>query len=367
MTHILVPYVDLCLQNLSLRSALHKDLDDLLDSGQFILGGKVLEFESDLINYTGSQFCTSVSNGTSALFLALKGLGIGAGDEVITPPNSYLASTSSIVLSGAKPKFCDINTDLNISLKSIEKNIGPNTKAVLAVHLTGKPCEIDKLVKLCERYNLKLIEDCAQAIGATYFGKHVGTFGDAGCFSTHPLKNLSALGDGGFVLTNNERLDKWLKLARNHGHSSRDECEFWSHNMRLDALQASFLSTKLRTIENVVDIRRSHAEIYFENISDVVNVPTEGPNMRSVYHTFVIQTPNRDALGKFLLKNGIETKIHYPKQIVELAAATDLAPDPEDIPNSMRLNRTVLSLPIAEYLSTEQILYVAQKIREFFK
>ena len=300
----IVPYIDLVKQNEPFKNSFKVALEKLLDEGHFILGERVNSLEGILAKITGSKYCILTNNGTSSLYLGLRGLGVGIGDEVITPPNSYLASTSSIVLTGATPIFCDIDDDLNLNPESVESLINSKTKAVMVVHLTGKPAKILEIRNICKRHGLLLIEDCAQAIGAKVGEKHVGLFGDIGCFSAHPLKNLGALGDGGFIITNDKSLNEYLKLARNHGHTSRDECAFWSHNMRLDPLQAAFLEIKLSGLANLLKKRRKNADTYRKNLSNLISIPQENKDSYSTYHTFVVRGNHRDQLADYLLKNG---------------------------------------------------------------
>lgn len=363
---ITVPYVDLAKQNSKYKKELINSFNEMLKSGDFILGKKVKEFESKFSKYIGCNYSVGVGNGTDALFLSLKYHGIKNGDEVITTPNSYLASTSSIILSGAKPVFVDIGNDLNIDTSKIEKKINKKTKAILPVHLTGSPSNIETISYICKKYNLKLIEDCAQSVGAEFKNKKVGSFGSSGCFSLHPLKNLNALGDAGIITTNSKRMYNWLLQARNHGHLGRDECSFWSHNMRLDTIQASFLLLKLKDLNNIIKKRRKIANIYINELKNIIETPTENINSKSVYHTFICKTEYRDELMKFLLKKNIETKIHYPTPI-HLLKSFNKKFKKNSFPISEKLAKKIISLPIGEYLSDSQINYTINNIKKFFK
>lgn len=367
MRKLTVPYVDLRMQNKPYGPALHDALDKILLSGNFILGDAVESFEQEVCNQLGCADCIGVGSGTDALFLALKALGIGDGDEVITVSNSYLASVSSIALTGATPVLADVNDDLNIDCSGVETLITERTRALICVHLTGSPANLDALSRICSIHSIHLIEDCAQAIGASYRGQSVGNFGVMGCFSMHPLKNLGVLGDGGFITTNEPRLTEALRLARNHGHSSRDDCKFWSHNMRLDALQASFASVKLAGLTKVIEARQRLASIYLRNLSDVnqIILPTHLKESMPAYHTFVIRCEARDELSQFLLDNGVETKIHYPYPVHKMAVGRKYFGSIY-LPKTEVYATQILSLPVGEYLEETQIHYVCRLIKDFY-
>jgi len=361
-----IPYVDFVRQHEFIRKDLHKALDRILDTGQFILGDEVENFENEFASYIGTKYAIGVGSGTDALYLSMKALGIGEGDEVITAPNSYLASASSIALLGAKPVFIDIDTSMNIDPELIENAISDKTRAIMPVHLTGRPANISRLQEVASHFKLPIIEDAAQAAGAEYNGQKVGSFGLFGCFSLHPLKNLSALGDGGIITTNNSSYADWLRRARNHGHPSRDKCDFWSHNMRLDSLQAAFLREKLKFLDKVIEKRNEYANLYHEYLKDLVVIPKSEKSKKNAYHTYIIQTDKRDSLKQFLENSGIDTKIHYPTPIPYLEAAKYLNIKYGSFPNAENQANSILSLPIAEYLSTRDIQMVIQKIKDFF-
>ena len=360
-----VPYVDFVLQHKSMRNDLHACLERLLESGQFILGPEVESFEKVFADYIGVKHAIGVGNGTDALFLSLKALGIGKGDEVITVPNSYLASASSIALTGATPVFVDVADDFNIDPNLIERSITKKTCAIVPVHLTGYPARMERINEIATSHNLPVIEDAAQAVGAKYNDQKVGSIGLLGCFSMHPLKNLNALGDAGVITTNDDGLANWLRKARSHGQAGRDSCDFWSHNMRIDALQAAFLKLKLKGIDAVAMKRRVLASKYFERLSDLVNTPKETKESYSVYHTYIIQCEQRDGLKDYLADNGIDSKVHYPTPIHLLKSAGYLNSKNKGFANTELQSRRILSLPIAEYLSSEQIDFVIEKVREF--
>lgn len=363
----IVPYVDLVRQYAPMKETMHGALEKILSSGQYILGNEVTIFEELFANYIGVKHAIAVGSGTSALYLALKALNIGTGDEVITAPNSYLASASSIALTGAKPVFVDVANDYNINPDLIESAISGKTKAILPVHLTGRPASMGKILEISRKYNLPIIEDAAQSVGASYNGKMVGSFGEFGCFSLHPLKNLSALGDGGIITTNNPQMADWLYKARNHGHPDRNNCDFWSHNMRLDSLQAAFLNIKINYIDQVNQKRRNHAQKYHKSLRNLVRIPPEKSYERNVYHTFIIETGKRDELKQYLNNEGIDTKIHYPTPIPFLKASAYLGYKEGSFPVAEKQSTRILSLPIAEYLSLSEIDIVIEKIVRFFR
>ncbi|RQV94885.1 DegT/DnrJ/EryC1/StrS family aminotransferase, partial [bacterium] len=217
------------MQHQPIKAELLKAVEKVLEHGKFILGAEVIELENKFAEYCGARYAIGVDNGTSALCLAMQALGIGIDDEVITVPNPFLASASSIALVGAKPVFVDVGEDLNMDAAKLESAITPQTKAILPVHLTGRPANMAPIQEIAQRHGIDIIEDCAQAVGARYHDKHVGTFGIIGCFSLHPMKTLNAIGDGGMIITNDEAVARFLRKARNHGFADRDHCEFWSH------------------------------------------------------------------------------------------------------------------------------------------
>ena len=361
-----IQYVNISNQNRALKSKLLAAASKVIDHGQFINGPEVSNLEEKLANYIGVKNIIGVSNGTAALYLSLKGLGIGAGDEVITVGNSYLATVSSIALTGAKPILVDVDKSMNMDPNLLEAAITADTKAILPVHLTGKPAKIMEICEISKKYNIPVIEDAAQAIGSEYKDRKIGSYGKTACFSLHPLKNLSALGDGGFIATNNDSLANWLKRARNHGHPNRDECDFWSFNMRLDTIQAAFILEKLPYLEDQINLRRSNAKFYRENLSESNNIlPFEEEYERSVNHLFIIRTKNRDDLKNYLKTKGIETKIHYPKPIHKLNSASGLRKF--YLPNTEKFSKEILSLPIYPELTIKDLKTITNTINEFQK
>lgn len=362
-----VPYINLGLQHQKDKQTILNKVSELLDSGMFILGDEVKQFEDRFATLCGTKYAVGVANGTDALVLALQALGIGKGDEVITAPNSYLASGSSIALCGATPVFADVRNDYNIDPEKVIEKITERTKAIIPVHLTGRPAAMDEINEIAQEHNLFVVEDAAQAVGASYKGQSVGGLSDIACFSLHPLKNLSAIGDAGIMTTNDKEIYEWLLKARSHGMKSRDECEFWSMNSRLDAVQAAILNVKINNLEGWTNRRRSIAAKYIQELGDIVHVPQEKEYEKSVYHTFIIMTDQRDELQSFLKEHGVDSKIHYPIAIHQQDAALELNSAQEKYPETERQVAQILSLPVYPELTDDQVDYVCKQVQAFFK
>ncbi len=361
-----VPYVDLVRQHAPLKKDILAAVEHVLDRGDFILGEDVEKFETRLADYCGTKYAVGLNSGTDALFLVMKVYGIGEGDEVITAPNSFLASASTIVAVGATPVFADVRDDLNIDPDEIKKKITSKTKAIMPVHLAGRPADMEPICELAKAHNLKIIEDAAQAIGAEYHGVKTGALGDAGCFSLHPLKTLNGCGDGGAVTTNDEALRDTLLQYRNIGLKSRNESELWGFNSRLDSIQAAILNVKFDQLEKWTERRIANAARYRERLGSTVRCPETANGTRSVYHTFVILTERRDALKIFLEKNGVGSSIHYPIPIHLQKAAKRFGGKAGDFPVTETNAGQMLSLPVHQDLNDEDIDYVADKVKEFF-
>ncbi|PIZ04873.1 MAG: DegT/DnrJ/EryC1/StrS family aminotransferase [Gammaproteobacteria bacterium CG_4_10_14_0_8_um_filter_38_16] len=363
---LMVPFVNFQKRYLLQRDEILSAVDNVLASGVYILGEWVIELEKKLAAYLNCPYVLTLANGTDAIILALKILDIGPGDEVIVPVNSFIASAGAVIAVGAKPVFCDVSQDLNIDVTKIEKCITKRTKALMPVHLTGRPADMDVIMKIAKKNNLFVIEDAAQSIGAMIDGEKTGTIGDFGCFSLHPLKNLHAYGDGGIIATKNEAHYEKIKLLRNHGLKNRDTCEIWGLNSRLDSIQAKMVLLGLNHIDEWNARRRSNAMRYQAALKNIVAVPIDSSKLFSVYHNFVILTDKRDALAFFLKENGIDTRIHYPIPLHRQPAAKNLNYKAGDFPVAEQLAKQMLSLPIYPELSDEQIDYVISKIKEFF-
>jgi dTDP-4-amino-4,6-dideoxygalactose transaminase len=363
-----VQYIHLGKQHKEIKQEILDSVGKLLDNGQFILGEETQKFEKRFADLCQTKYAIGVGNGTDTMILSMRALGIGAGDEVITAPNSYLASASSIALAGATPVFADVKEDYNIDPVQIENAITKKTKAIIPVHLTGRPADMKAIMEIASRYNLHVIEDCAQAVGAKYKNQSVGSFGITGSFSLHPLKNLGACGDGGVITTNSDSLYSYLTKARTHGHSSRDEVDFWSFNTRIDNLQSAILNVKFNELEKWNNRRRTIASLYREGLKNLpLYLPTDTVDEYAVYHTFIIQSDRRDDLMKFLLSEGVDTKIHYPVPIHLQKAAAYLGYKKGDFPVTEKQCETILSLPVFPQLTDEEVNYVIEKINLFYK
>ena len=365
---MVVPYVNLALQHQPIKAELLEAIGDVIDSGKFILGDAVDRFERRFAVLIGVRFAVAVNSGTDALILALRVLGVGEGDEVITVPNSFVASTGSIVMTGAKPVFVDVGSDYNIDCSRIEGAITRKTKAILPVHLTGRPANMVEIMKLAKQYGLYVIEDCAQAVLAEYDGGPVGSFGTVNCFSLHPLKTLNAIGDGGVLTTNDEAVHRQLKILRNLGLMDRDRCVQWSGNSRLDTIQAAVLLVKLKYLESWTQKRRANATYYQTHLADIpqIECPKDGEDEKSVYHTFVIQANDRDALKAHLAEKGVGIAIHYPVPIHLHPAASKLGYHEGDFPNAEKQSKRCLSLPIHHDLQDTDLRYVVDTIAAFY-
>ena len=361
-----VPYLFLQQQNKELKDKILKKLSKDLDRSYFILGPEVKKFEKRFAELIGTKYAVGLNSGTDALFLALKSLDIGKGDEVITVANSFIATANVIKLAGAKPIFVDIKDNGLIDENKIEEKITKKTKAIMPVHLTGKPCNMTKIMKIARKYNLRVIEDSAQAIQAKWKNKNVGSF-DIGAFSLHPLKNLSACGDAGVLTTNDKNVYEKIKLLINHGLKGRDIQEIIGYNSRIDELQASILNIKINYLNGITSKRRKNASLYsklLKNIKGILYTPYDSKDEFSVYHTFVIRVKNRDKLKTYLEKNDIEAKIHYP---IPINKQKTYKKERISLNNTNKFSKEILSLPIHQYLTLKQLKFVVKKIKEFYK
>jgi dTDP-4-amino-4,6-dideoxygalactose transaminase len=364
---VAVPFVALDLRRQpALKQELLAAVAAVLDHGQYVFGPEHAEFEARFAALCGTRFAAGVSNGTSGLILALRALGVGPGDEVITAPNSFLASAAAIALVGARPVFVDVRDDLNIDPSLVEAAITRRTRAIMPVHLTGRPAAMDVIGPLAARRGLAVVEDAAQAVGASLHGRPAGSLGTVGVFSLHPLKNLAAAGDAGVVTTDDEALHGLLTRLRNHGLRGREHCETWSDNARLDTLQAAIVNVKLGHLAGWTARKRALAETYRAALRDVVGVPEERPGEVAVYQTFVIRADRRDDLQRFLAGRGVDTRVHYPVPLHLQEAARDLGYGKGDFPVTERLAAQILSLPIYPDLTAAQQAAVVDGIRAFY-
>jgi dTDP-4-amino-4,6-dideoxygalactose transaminase len=366
-TAVKVPYTNLPSQYEEFRTDLLNALETVFKRGDYILGEPVRLFEERFARYVGAKHAIGVANGTDALVLLLKAFGIGAGDEVITAPNSFVASASAIALAGARPVFADVRDDLNIDPSAVASAITPRTKAIIPVHLAGRCADMPALKAIASKQRLPLLEDAAQAVGSKLAESRSGALGTAAAFSLHPLKNLNAMGDAGVITTQDDALAEKLRLLRNHGLKNRDAVSFWGFNSRLDSVQAAILNVRFEALDHVIERRRQIAARYRQRLAPVVKCPDEKAGEFHTYHLFVIQAPRRDELQRTLTEQGIETKVHYPIPIHLQEAAASLGYRPGSFPVCERLAGTILSLPVHQYLSDPQVDLVCEAILRFYE
>jgi dTDP-4-amino-4,6-dideoxygalactose transaminase len=344
-----VPYVDLGKQHAALKREILDAVAAVLDHGRFILGPEVEAFEREMGARLGVSHVVGVASGTDALVLALKALGIGAGDEVLTVSHSFVATASAVALAGAEPVFVDVEDDsMLLDPGDLPAALSPRTRAVLAVHLNGSPCAMDRIEAFCREHGLHLVEDCAQALGARWRGRAVGTFG-VGCFSLHPLKALSACGDGGFVTTGDARLAERLRQLRNLGLRDRDHCDVVAGNSRLDTLQAAILLAKLPHLDGWLAARRARARRYREALAGLIRLPPPEGEDFATYSAFVVRHPRRDELRDRLATQGVDARSHYPLAIHQQTAFASRRH--RSLPVTERVVSEILSLPVSAELA----------------
>ena len=341
-----------------------KVFKEVLDSGWFVLGQNVKEFEEEFASYNNVKYCAGVASGLDALILSLMALDLNSKAEIIVPSNTYIATILSILRNGSKPVLAepDLHT-YNIDPSRIEAAITNNTRAIMVVHLYGKPCDMDPIMAICKRHNLYLIEDCAQAHGAEYKGKKVGSFGDMAAFSFYPTKNLGCLGDGGAILTDNEEFIQKVKMLRNYGSGKKYYNEYQGMNSRLDEIQAAFLRIKLKSLDKINEYKRMLAQTYIDGIKTDFIIPFVQKDYRDVYHIFNIRHRERDELKNYLLSNGVKTEIHYPVPPHLQNAMYFLRS--LKLPVSEEIHRTTLSLPISSFHTLDDIIQVIELLNKF--
>lgn len=346
------------------------DIRTLVQSGDFTLGTPVQEFERRFAELSGIPYAIGVSSGTDALALSLKAVGVLPGDEVITTPNTFIATVGAITMVGASPIFVDNNNVYTIDANLIEAAITPRTKALLPVHLSGYPADMPAIMEIANRHQIPVIEDAAQAIQASIDGKPVGSWGETAGFSLHPLKNLNVWGDGGVIVTRSAEMRDKLHLLRNHGLSSRDEVAIWGQNNRLDSLQAVVANRLIDQVSSITDRRIANAKRFDNGLADLdehITIPPRLPSIKQVYHTYVIMVSYRDEILANLLENGIDAKVHYPIPLHLQKAAAHLGHKPGDFPVCEEHCRTILTLPVHQHLTNEQIDYTIETIHAFYQ
>ena len=367
-----VPFVDFKRCYKDMKNELDKAYFDFMESGYYILGSKVQEFEQKFANFCGTKHAIGVGNGLEAITLVMQAWGIGEGDEVICATNSFVATALGVSKCGAKPVLVEADErSYNINPKEIEKAITKNTKAIELTHLYGQPAEMDEIVKIAKKNNIKVFEDSAQAHGSEYKEVRAGNLGDAASFSFYPTKNLGAFGDAGAITTNDDELARKIFMLRNYGCEVKYQHEMLGTNSRLDELQAAFLLVKLEKIEEWTDTRRKYADIYLKELKgiDGLVLPYVPEYINPVWHVFAIRVLNgkREALMEFLEQNNIGYNIHYPVPIHAQKCYEDLGYSDKDFPIATAQAKEILSLPLDAYHSIDEIMYVVSKVKEFFE
>lgn len=365
-----VPFVDLKEQYNAIRDELEPALHEVFRDSAFILGKYVARFEQEFSAYCNVRHAIGVNSGTDAITLTLKALGLGPGDEVITAANTFVATVEAISHAGCKPVLVDVLPDTyNMDPNKLEEKITQKTKAIIPVHLYGQPADLDAIIQIARRYNLFVIEDAAQAHGALYKGRRVGSLGNAACFSFYPSKNLGAYGDGGAVVTNDETLALKIRQLRDHGSIQKYQHELIGYNSRLDALQAVALSIKLKHLDQWNAMRQRNAHWYTELLSKIPGIaaPKALQDAQHVYHLYVIRLErgDRNRLQEHLKAHGVETGIHYPQPVHLTKAFAYLGYREGDFPVAEQCARSILSLPMYPELRAEQIEYVASEVRSY--
>jgi dTDP-4-amino-4,6-dideoxygalactose transaminase len=364
----MIKFLDLKEQYISIKDEIDNAIKDVILETAFIGGKYVRKFEEEFAEYQNSRYCIGVGNGTDALEIAIESLDLPKESEVIVPANSFIASSEAVTRTGSKVVFCDCNEDnYTISLSSLKSKITRDTSAILVVHLYGHPCDMDEVLSIAKEYNLKVIEDCAQAHGSEYKGERVGSIGDIGIFSFYPGKNLGAYGDGGAIVTDSEILEKKCRMIANHGRIEKYNHEFEGRNSRLDALQASILSVKLKHLDSWTEARINVANFYLDelkNLNEVV-LPHREVWAKQVYHLFVIRTNKRDELQEYLKQHNVSSGIHYPISLPKLKAYRYLSQENEDF-FANNMDSDLLSLPIGEHLTHEDLDKITTLVKSFF-
>jgi len=367
-TTLNIPLVDLKAQYDSIKQDIDAAIAAVITQTAFVGGSYVKEFEEAFALYCGVERCVGVANGTDALFIALKALGVGAGDEVITVANSFIATSEAIRMAGAQVVFVDIDPKTyNMDVDRIEEKITPKTKAIIPVHLYGQPADMDPILALAKKHGLRVIGDAAQAHGATYKGRPISQLADITCFSFYPGKNLGAYGDAGALVTNNAEWANAARMVANHGRTKKYDHDIEGVNSRLDGLQAAILSVKLRHLDQWTENRRRNAYRYNAALKKAgVVTPVELEDVRAVYHLYVVRVPagRRDEFQESLKVAGIHTGIHYPIALPFLNAYAHLGHSEMDFPHALRASMEIVSLPMFSELSAEQVDYVATRVAE---
>ena len=363
----MIPFLDLKAQYASIKPEIDAAIMKILESSQFVLGEEVAGFERDFAAYCGAKHAIAVNTGTSALHLALLAAGVGAGDEVITIPFTFVATVSAICYTGAKPVFVDIDpVTFTMDPAKLEQAITPRTKAILPVHLYGQMADMDPILEIARRHNLPVIEDACQAHGAEYKGHRAGSLGVSGCFSFYPGKNLGAYGEGGAIVTSNDEHAKTMRMLRDWGQSQRYHHVLKGFNYRMEGMQGAILRVKLRYLEGWTELRRAHGRQYTRLLTGcaVAAAPIEAAGRRHVYHIYAVRSANRAVLHGILQAEGVQTGLHYPIPVHLQEAHADLGHRAGDFPQSEAAAREVLSLPMFPEMSGTQVEQVVAAVRQ---
>lgn len=362
----MIPFVDLKTQYQRIKPEIHAAIEQALEQAHFVLGPEVEAFERQFAQYTHTKHAIAVNSGTSALHLALLAIGVEAGDEVITTPFTFVATASAIDYTGAKPVFVDIEPlTYTIDPNLIEAAITPRTKAIIPVHIFGQPANMDEIMQIAQRHNLRVIEDAAQAHGAEYRGQRIGGIGDVGCFSFYPGKNLGAYGEGGAVTTNDPEIARRIRMLRDWGAEQKYLHVLKGYNYRMDGVQGAVLGVKMNYIEGWTEQRRQHAARYNALLGDSFVVPQEASDRRHVYHVYAIRHPQRDQLQRFLAERDIQTGIHYPIPVHLQSCFSGLGYKAGDFPLAEQVANEVLSLPLFPEMTVEQQDQVVAALMEW--
>jgi dTDP-4-amino-4,6-dideoxygalactose transaminase len=367
LNQMTVPFLDLSAQHAPLREEFERAISDVIDSGAFAGGPFVEKFENEFASYCGCEHAVGVGSGTDALWLSLLACGIGPGDEVITVPNTFMATAEAITYSGARPVFVDVDEHTyTMDPAALEAAVTAQTKAIIPVHLFGQPADMDPILKFARERDLVVIEDAAQAHGAKYKGRAAGTMGDAGCFSFYPGKNLGAFGEAGAIVTNNLEVRDKIRTLRDHGQVRKYHHSMIGWNCRMDGIQAAVLRVKLRHLDQGNDLRRQHAQRYGAELRgiDWIVTPREASYARHIYHVYALRVPERDELMSILRQRGIQTAIHYPVPIHLQPAYEMLGHENGNFPVSEQIAREFISLPMFPELTNLQIDFVANAVKE---
>lgn len=364
----MVKFLDLKKQYLSIKGEITNAINSVIEDTAFVGGKYVTQFEDAFAKYIGAKYCIGVANGTDALEIALESLDLPKGSEVIVPANSFIASSESVTRSGLKVRFCDNNEYYTLDVDDLENQINSNTSAIIAVHLYGQPAMMDEIMAIGKKHNLKIIEDCAQAHGAEYKGKKVGSIGDVACFSFYPGKNLGGYGDGGAILTNNEKLAEHCRMISNHGSLVKYQHQFEGRNSRLDGINAAVLLVKLYHLDKWNRIRHEAANYYIQSLRNIDTpiLPKIMDDTYHVFHLFVVRHPKRTDLMNHLKNSGVETSIHYPLALPSLKAYQYLKQDTSYM-KAVTYDKELISLPMGDHLTNKDCDLVIDSIIEFTK